>query len=264
MTAPIITVTSPQSTVPTIPTALVKLPSNGWYYDSANPLSKGEISLKYPTTRSEDILSSRTLLKQGVAVDRFIQSLIYDTSISYDSILLGDRSALLIAARVLAYGSSYKVNIECPECSETTTKSVDLSAIEDKIVMFDPVNKGKNELSFTLPFSKVEITYKLLTQGDEKLVETELESLQKKLKQEVVPEVSLRLKRCILSVGGRMDAKTINEFVDTMPTLDAKEFRAHVSKTNPDVDLSFDFRCPSCQYEKNVGVGITSEFFWPL
>ena len=38
------------------PSEVVDLPSRGWFYDSNNPLSSGQIDIKYMTAREEDIL----------------------------------------------------------------------------------------------------------------------------------------------------------------------------------------------------------------
>ena len=56
----------------------VKLPSEGRYYPEDSSLyGISSVEVKHLTAKEEDILSSKTLLKQGVAIDRFLQSKLY-------------------------------------------------------------------------------------------------------------------------------------------------------------------------------------------
>ena len=64
-----------------VPTEFVDLPSGGKFYPEGHPLhDKDCIELKQMTAREEDILTSRTLLKKGVALDRVIENIIVDKS----------------------------------------------------------------------------------------------------------------------------------------------------------------------------------------
>ena len=53
------------------PTEIIELPSKGLFYPKDNPLSSGKIEMKYMTAREEDILTTPSLIKQGVVLDRF-------------------------------------------------------------------------------------------------------------------------------------------------------------------------------------------------
>ena len=82
------------------PTEFVNLPSQGKFYPPEHPLhNKDVVEIKYMTAKHEDILTSQTLLRKGVAIDRLIENLIIDKSIKLDSLLLGDKNAITIAAR---------------------------------------------------------------------------------------------------------------------------------------------------------------------
>ena len=89
-----------------VPTETVELPSKGVLYPELNPLSSGKIEMKYMTAREEDILTNASYIKQGIVIDKLLQSLIV-TKIDYNDLLVGDKNALMIAARVLAYGGKY-------------------------------------------------------------------------------------------------------------------------------------------------------------
>jgi len=116
----------------TYPTEIVKLPSKGLLYSKENGLSNGEIEIRYPTAKEEDILTSRNLIKQGVAMDMFLKSLIESKNVNYEDLYVGDRDALLMASRILAYSSQYTFEYTCPYCGEKSKVSKDLNDFDDK------------------------------------------------------------------------------------------------------------------------------------
>jgi hypothetical protein len=87
---------------------------------------KEVLEFKHMTAKEEDILTSKTLLKKGLAIDRVIKNVIIDKSIDPDSLLVGDRNALIIALRAASYGSEYQTNLTCPSCQAKVTYSFDL------------------------------------------------------------------------------------------------------------------------------------------
>ena len=91
----------------TIPTEVVDLPSKGHFYVEGHPLSKGKVEIKYMTAREEDILTSQNLIQRGTVIDVLLQSLIVDKKIKIDDMLIGDKNAIMVAARILWYGKEY-------------------------------------------------------------------------------------------------------------------------------------------------------------
>ena len=125
--APAATAMSPLNFV--APTEFVELPSKGLGYASDHPLSgKDVIEIRYMTAKEEDILTSATLLKKGIAVDRFMQNIICDSNINIDDLLIGDKNAILIAARASGYGAEYETQIQCPNCATKAELTFDLSS----------------------------------------------------------------------------------------------------------------------------------------
>lgn len=129
------------------PSEIVSLPSKGFFYPEDNPLSSGELEMRYMTAKDEDILTSQNLIRRGVVIDKLLSSLVVDKSINLDSMLIGDKNALMVAARVLGYGKDYKFEIDCPACGEHNKDSVDLTKLVEKEVNFDGLEKGVNEFS---------------------------------------------------------------------------------------------------------------------
>ena len=119
------------------PTQMVTLPSKSWFYDSANPLSSGEVEVKYMTAKEEDILTSQNLIKKGVVFDKLLDALVV-SKIKLDDMLIGDKNAVLIAARVLAYGKNYEFDYIDPltgEKAKFTSKNMIVESYKSKNVV---------------------------------------------------------------------------------------------------------------------------------
>ena len=234
------------------PTETIELPSKGLVYSEDNPLSSGQVEIKYMTAKEEDILTNQSYIQKGIVLDKLLESLLV-TKININDLIVGDKNAILIAARILGYGKDYEFTYE----GETHT--VDLSTLDNK--EFDEsslITRGTNEFSYTLPHSETVITYKILTGRDEKAIDREIKGL-KKLNKDFAPELSTRLKHMITSVGGDTDIKKIREFVDNQfLAMDSRAFRNHIRDTQPDVDMSFILDSGE---EVTVPIGLS--FFWP-
>jgi hypothetical protein len=242
-----------------LPTETISLPSKGKVYDTLNPLSSGEIEMKYMTAREEDILTNPNLLRQGLAIEKVLQALI-QSPIQYDDLLLGDRNALLIAARILGYGSSYSFEYVNPETETKEQITIDLQQIKDKAVD-ETLFKNKNEFVFELPFSKNVVSIKLLTVADEKKIDQELKGLKKANLQ--TGELTLRLKHQITSINGDYSVKAVRDFIDTMLLArDSNALRSFITSITPDIDLTVDFKLADGT-EVSDTLPLTAEFFFP-
>ena len=247
---------------PQFPAEEVSLPSKGLLYSKDSPLRSGKIEMKYMTAREEDILTNQNYIKNGVAIDKLLQSLIVTPNINYDELLLGDKNAIMIAARILGYGAEYEVKRTHPETGIETEGVINLSKIEDKNINESLIVDGKNEFEFKLPLSKVNITFKLLTEGDDKKIDREVEGLQKINKQASLGII--RLKHTILSVNGSYEPKTIRDFIDNnLLAKDARALRKYITEMQPGVDLSTEVEYKDGYVETGVNLPINVNFFWP-
>lgn len=243
------------------PTEIIELPSKGLLYDKSNPLSAGTVEMKYMTAKEEDILTSPNLVRQGIAIERLLKSLIV-TDVNQDDVLVCDKNAIVVAARVLAYGKDYEVTITCLKCGKQHPITVDLTKLQDKDFDSTLLTNG-NKFSYTLPNSKRVIEFKMLTTKDEKNIEAETEQM-KKVDPNIDAENSTRLKYMITSVDGVSDNVRIRSFVDNeFLSKDAFEFRKYVDKVSPAIDMSFDFICATCDDHSRRVVPMTVNFFWP-
>ena len=235
-----------------LPTETIELPSKGLLYPEGHPLSNGTIEIKYMTAKEEDILTNQNYISNGTVLDKLLKSLII-TEFDYNDLVIGDKNAVMIAARILGYGAEYKFQYKGVE------ETVDLSEIDNKPLDESLYIKGQNEFTFKLPTSDNAITFKFLTQGDEVKINRELEGL-KKLKKDESPELTTRLKYMITSINGDPEIKMIREFIDqAFLARDARAFREYIQKIQPDVDLTF---FPSTS-TKSISLPIGINFFWP-
>ena len=238
------------------PTEVVDLPSKGLLYPKESALSSGKIEIKYMTAKEEDILTSANLIKKGLVIDKLLESLVVDKSIKVDDLLVGDKNAVLIASRILAYGKDYDVEVE------NTKVTVDLTTLKDKLLDESKVSDGVNEFEFELPATKRKLTFRLLTAGDEKSITKEVEGLQK-IGDGYGYELTTRLKHTIISVDGDSKKATINSFVDNeFLSRDSIEFRKHILDLMPDVDMTSTYINEDGE-EKEFTVPMTVSFLWP-
>ena len=238
------------------PSETIDLPSKGLVYPGEHPLSNGKIEIKYMTAKEEDILTNQAYIKKGNVLDKLVESLIVNKDINAKDLILGDKNAVLIAARILGYGQNYTFSLRGED------HTVNLSEVDNKPINESDFNKGENKFTFQTPHSENLIEFSLMTDNLEKKVEAELRGY-KKLNKEVQPEMSTRLKHMILSVDGNSDKKDIREFVDNyFLARDSKALRDYIVDIQPDVNMGFDIEKSNGDIEEIV-IPIGANFFFP-
>ena len=240
----------------TIPTEEVELPSKGLLYPKDSPLASGKIEMKYMTAKEEDILTNQNYIQNGTVIDKLLKALIVNKDINFGDILIGDKNAIMIAARILAYGKDYKIRYNGEEIT------VDLSKLENEKLDEDKYAEGTNSFKFTLPSTGNEVTYKLLTHADETKIEREVSGL-KKINKGTSPEVSTRMKYIITSVNGLTEQKDVRDFVENyLLASDARALRADYTSNQPNVNMTFKYTDED-GVEEDVDLPIGLNFFWP-
>ena len=239
----------------TLPTEQVELPSKGLLYPKDSPLADGKIEMKYMTAKEEDILTNQNYIEKGIVVDKLLESLIV-SKVNYNDLLIGDKDALLIACRILGYGKDYSFTYagENIEVDLTTLKNKDL----------DPklITDGKNEFTFKLPFTDNTITFKLLTQKDEKEIQREIKGL-KKISPSLTQDLSVRMKHMILSINGNTEKSVVRDFVDNgFLAKDARAFREYYGKTVPGINTTISHEFAD-GIEEDLDIPINANFLWP-
>jgi hypothetical protein len=247
------------------PTEFVELPSKGNYPENHPLHGKDVLEIRYMTAKEEDILASQTLLKKGVAIERMLESLIIDKKIKAHDLLIGDRNALIVAARISGYGANYKTQIGCPSCGSTTHFDFDLTQQEihesQENEELELVKLDNGNFKTKMPFSKFNIEFRLLDGKDEHML-AKLAADKKKMK---MTETMLtdQFKLMIVSVEGHKDSSIISKYVDNMPTLDSTKLKAAYRVAAPDIKIKNNFECNSCGFQQEMEVPFNTDFFWP-
>ena len=258
----------PQETVRrTANTEFVDLPSGGRFYPQGHPLHNQEVvEIRFMTARDEDVLTSQTLLTKGLALDKFIQGILVNQNINVDDLLIGDKSAIMIAARITGYGPEYEVKIKCQSCGTEVDHEFDLSNYS-KYFIADasedtPFELNQNgQFSAQLPASKQEVTVRLLTARDEKRVQKMAEMRTKnKLADSATTDM---LKSIITSIGGVTQPDELGEMILNIPARDSLFIRKNYAKLVPKVEMREDFECMYCGDQTEMEVPLGAGFFWP-
>jgi hypothetical protein len=252
-----------------VPTEFVALPSEGRYYPDGHPLhGEDAVEIRYMTAKEEDLLSSRSLLEKGIVLDRLIQSVLVDTRLKSRDMLICDRNAVLIAARISGYGPDYSGRITCRECAEVETYKYDLSEIVTKACVTKKelkkhkVTQPREDLfAVTIPGSSVEITMRLLNGHHERMVTDLAEKRRKKKMGDRL--VTDQLKMMIVSVLGHTDRETIDQYIHSLPLRDSRFLRNIYETISPSVELRKEVVCGECGHQDDVMFPFTTEFFWP-
>jgi len=247
------------------PTEFVELPSRGEFYPEDHPLHKQEtVEIRFMTAKDEDILSSTALLKKGLAIDRLLESLL-TLDIDPKTLFLGDRGAILLAARISGYGSDYSFSYRCPECANTSEIEFDLNrgilsgkCFNEKFLHDEKIvhNLDTSTLDVTLPTSGVTVGLTPVDGTKEKQLFADNKVNDRS------PITSI-LSTFIVKVNDNTDYPYVMQFIETMPAKDSKYLRDLYPKLVPSIRLLHDFTCKECFLMKEVEVPLSADFFWP-
>ena len=242
------------------PTEIVELPSKGKLYPDGHPLRGGTIEMKYMTAKEEDILTNQSYIKQGVVLDKLFRALIV-SKVNYNDILLCDKNAIMVAARILGYGKDYTITVKDPTTDTDIEHTVDLTELKDKEIDWSLIKEGVNEFDLVLPTSKKNVKIKLLTQGEQAKIDAEIKGLEK-IKKEA--SLTTLLKHVIIEVDGDRDKNKIRRFIDTqLLAIDSRAIRQFLKKITPDIDLNIEIPAGESgeTFRNNLTIGL--DFFWP-
>jgi hypothetical protein len=250
-----------------VPTEFVELPSKGRYYPQGHPLhGKDTVEIKFMTAKEEDILASTSLIKRGVVFDRLLQSILMD-NIDPNDFLLGDKNAVLVAARVSGYGDEYNTDVTCPSCKTKSRYMFNLSESfigvkENHGLKFPNVKETENG-TFIISLSRIgaEVEVRLLTGHDEKRLNSIASSKNKNNLMESM--VTDALKTYIVSVNGETSPGYINQFVDTLPARESRSIRITYKAIAPKISIEGTYSCANCAHEQELEVPFNIDFFWP-
>jgi len=259
--------TESDTTTHKFPTEIVELPSKGLLYPAESSLSSGKLEMKYMTAKEEDILTTQSYIKQGVVLDKLFRSLIVGNGegkpVNYNELLIGDKNAVMIAARVLGYGKDYTCKVTTPS-GDQQDATIDLTSFDDKPLDESLYTKGMNNFEFLLPASQRKVTFKILNHKDNAAVDLELKSVKKIKDGYGSKELTTRLIHAITSLDGDDDRGKIRSFVkNELLAIDSRALRDNMRKMGPDVDLTVEIIDQETGEPFEITLPITANFFWP-
>ena len=240
------------------PTEVIDIPSRGKVYGKESPLAEGKIEIKYMTTKEEDILMSENLIKKGVVIDTLLDSLIVTKGVKQEHLVLGDKNAILVACRILAYGPDYTCEVQHPKDPDQKVEhTFDLSLCPFKSIPQD-IDYSNNSFDFETPIGKNKIKFKLITGAEEKLIEKDIQQTKK---YGYNAEITTRFRYTITEVDGDNKPETITAFSQNMLARDSAALRNYIKQISPDIDLTSEIEIGG--ESVSVSIPLTVEFFWP-
>lgn len=239
---------------PTVQYDVVELPSRGIMY----PTGTKAVKVAYLTASDENILSSPNLVASGTVIDELLKRKVLTRDVPIDEMVSQDKQAILIFLRNTAFGSELTLKLQDPKTKEEFEHVVDLSELTYKD--FDLKADVNGEYPYYMERSKVNITFKFLTEKEEK----EIESLRNSWNGiGTAPLITKRLEKLIKTVDGNKDPMFIRNFIENLPIVDSQNFRKYVTDTKPGVDLTQTTIAPSGEKVTfNIDFGV--EFFRPF
>ena len=247
-----------------VPTDLVDLPSKGKYYPPEHPLFQKEtVEIREMTAKEEDILYNKSYLEKGIVLDKFLESIFVDKRIDPKLLLVSDKNAVLIKARINGYGSQYPIEMSCPECGSRSETSVDLN---DLMKITEPEYKEgitllENGLvQITLPATKWNVVVKPLNGYDQEKLQKILDGRKKnKIEENALLET---IKSFIYSINDFSDNSAIYSALNTMPAKDSKFLRTTYGSIFPNIGTNANVKCSICLHETDLEVPFNLNFFW--
>jgi hypothetical protein len=239
---------------PTIQYDVVELPSRGIHY--AN--KKKSLRVGYLTASDENILSAQNLIQNNSVIDELLKRKILDKDFIVDEIADEDKQAVLIFLRSTAFGPEYTFYLNDSKTDKEFTSIVDLSEISFRQFKLESDSNG--EFQYVMPKSNIEITFKFLTQKQQK----EIDEIEKSWNGVGVPPiVTKQLEMMIKSVAGNKDMMNIRNFIEKLPIKDSQDFRKFIKENKPSLDLKREVTTPSGD-KIQVEIGFGVEFFRPF
>jgi hypothetical protein len=215
-----------------LPTVIINLPSLGKVYPKEHPLSNGTIEMRYMTAYDEDILTNASYIREGVVFDKLLDAII-TTQVNINDIANVDKDALIINARILAYGSEYPVTVQDPKTSIKIERVVDLSKIKSNPFVLE--NDENGEFTYTYSGTEIKFTYFNTIESDD-------------------TSISGLLKRIITEVNGSRSEQDIEQFLRyEFLSVESKKFRQYYKDNTPKLDYNYEF-------ESEDGSTFTSTF----
>lgn len=242
-------------------THFVNLPSGGDFYPEGHPLhGLDKVEVKMMTTKEEDILTNQSYIENGVVLDKLFESILL-ADVRPKDMIDADKMAVMIAARVEAYGPEYTVTLSCNKCQNFYLWDVDLSSFESDEITSDYEKTPKGSFIVELPKSQTVVEFHHLLPDE---VESITKTVDKMKSLNIKTNFNTEFyKRVILSVNGDDKAELIADLVENMKILDSRKFLKAYQSTVPSLNTTVKSTCTECGHHNEGGMPVQGNFFFP-
>jgi len=229
-----------------VPGYIVPLPSAGLIYPESSVLRQGVVEMRHMTAYDEDILTNSTYISNGIMLHKLIESLLITPDISADDLSNADLEALVIYARIHAYGKEIFVSVIDPNTSKVIERAVDLTKLTT--LPFNLQSDENGEFEFVTSTGDI-LKFKYISVKDTKSIDSE-------------HTLSDFLKKSIQSINGNRDRNHIEEFVKfNFLAADARSFRKYILDNMHGLDYNMEFEGEDgSTFISRFQLG--SNFFW--
>ena len=236
------------------PYDVIPLPSEGKLYKTKKP----NIKIGYMTTADENILTSPNLITSGEFLEILINRKMLDTDLRYDDLHSGDAEAIFLWLRATSYGEMYPITI-LDENNVPFDTEIDLNSLKVKKLGAEPDEEGL--FDFTLPVSKVNIKFKLLTCGENKKI-TKMLKLDTENNSPINKENLYKMGYMLVEVDGNRNRQDINDYIEKMRLADGRAFNKYIESIESGIDLHINVRTPG-DGSVSTFLRYGPKFFWP-
>jgi hypothetical protein len=236
-----------------LPHDVVPLPSQGIFYKN----KKKTVKVGYLTALDENLLLSNNFGGSDL-ISQLLRNKVFEPDLRIDDMLTGDIEAILLFLRNTAFGTNYGVSVLDPITGKRFESVVDLSEMNIKKVEQKPDEHGF--FTTVLPTSNDTVQIKLLTYGEEAIIDKELSVYPNGITK---PIITRKLESQIVSVNGSTDRNMISTYITMMPIADSKFIRKFSSDVEPRLDLNKKIQTPSGELI-DVAINFGVEFFRPF
>ena len=124
-----------------LPSDIVKLPSAGKIYPVDSLLRQGSVEMRHMTAYDEDILTNGSYINAGIVLDKLLESLI-TSDVDINELAAFDKEALIVNARISAYGSDYPIIVKDPNTKNNIDRVINLNELKFKSVELETDDTG--------------------------------------------------------------------------------------------------------------------------
>lgn len=238
-----------------------ELPSKGLIYDKkVNP----HVELRSMTARDEMKRLSPSTTPLKTLADIIEGCMIEKPAIHVYDMALGDYEYLLHKLRIVTYGNTYKMSIQCPNCGEVVDVKSNLEELMIKELDLAKFNSLK---TVNLPKSNKVVSLNFTTPRMLEQAAFMAKDMKRRFKEADFDfDLMTKLKLGIASVDGQvLNDFELETFINNLPALDMRKIVNAIKDLNDSfgVDNTLIVTCPKCGEDVTTFFRIGPDFFGP-